>query len=203
MPTKGRSPFRIRMPDCISSQGSCYKRYKYKDDNLIVIDEGDGSMRTGLWSFGALLILLCLIISIAEAGDDRPETGYCVKNITRSGLGEVVMHNNAKMDSVAVLADLDIKPLIAIYIRAGDTYNLTGVDDGSYGLYFTMGTGWDAKAGKFRSSRGLYRFNNPLDFKTVDDADGTEYSTFEVSLYEVPMGESNILPDNFQFPDLR
>jgi len=158
-------------------------------------------MKTRLRSFGAILILLILVLP-AVALDARPQTGYCVKNITRSGLGEVVLHNHAKMDSVAVLADLDIEPLIAIYIRAGDTYNLTGIDDGSYGLYFTMGSGWDAKAGRFKSARGLYRFNNPLAFKTVDGADDVEYSTFEVDLYEVPMGESNILPDNFQFPDL-
>jgi hypothetical protein len=156
-------------------------------------------MRIKLLVLGAVLILLMLP---AMASDARPQTGYCVKNMTRSGLGEVTLHNHAKMDSVAVLADLDVKPLIAIYIRAGDTYNLTGIDDGSYGLYFTMGSGWDGKAGKFKSSRGLYRFNNPLAFKTEDGADDIEYSTFEVDLYEVPMGESNILPDNFQFPDL-
>ncbi|HWQ18138.1 MAG TPA: hypothetical protein VN455_00040 [Methanotrichaceae archaeon] len=158
-------------------------------------------MRTRLWGFSALLILMILVLSV-EALDARPQTGYCVKNITRSGLGEVMLHNHAKMDSVAVLTDLDVKPLIAIYIRAGDTYNLTGLDDGSYGLYFTMGSGWDSKSGRFKSARGLYRFNNPLVFKTVDGVDDIEYSTFEVDLYEVPMGESNILPDNFEFPDL-
>ena len=112
------------------------------------------------------------------------------------------MHNEASMDVVAALTSMDLKPLIAIYIRSGDSYSLSGIDNGTYGLYFTMGSSWENETGKFGSARGLYHFSNPLIFNTSEDSEGIEYSAYEVNLYEVPVGESNIIPANFEFPNL-
>jgi hypothetical protein len=136
------------------------------------------------------------------AEDDAPATGSVIKNCTRSGLGTVLIHNKASMDVVAALTSSDLAPQIAVYIRAKDTYSIRGIDDGTYGLYFTMGTSWENSTGRFETTRGLYHFSNPLAFETTEGADDIEYSTYEVNLYEVPLGKSNIVPANFDFPNL-
>jgi hypothetical protein len=146
--------------------------------------------------------LLCLLCASVLAEDESPATGSVIKNCTRSGLGTVLIHNEASMDVVAALTSTDLTPLIAVYIRSKDTYSLSGIDDGTYSLYFTMGTSWVNSTGRFESTRGLYHFSNPLVFDTTENADDVEYSAYEVNLYEVPLGKSNIVPANFDFPNL-
>lgn len=131
----------------------------------------------------------------------RPETGSYIKDMDRSGYGVLIVHNNWTMDTVAVLTDKKVKPLVAVYLRSKDTLRITGIKDGMYGLYFTVGSLWDVKEGKFKSVLGYYRYNQPLQFETDDVGDEIEYSVFELDLYEARA--SNFLPDQFQFPDLR
>ncbi len=152
-----------------------------------------------------LLILIIIAVLILCSGalsqvPARPETGTFIRDTDRSGYGLLTIHNNWTMDTVAVLTDEDAKPLVAVYLRSRETLNTTGIKDGSYGLYFTVGSLWDAKAGKFRSVLGYYRYNAPLVFETKDSGDSIEYSVFELDLYEA--GASNFMPDIFQFPDL-
>ena len=130
----------------------------------------------------------------------RPETGTLIKDIARNGYGELKIHNNWTMDTVAVLTDKKVKPILAVYIRSKDSYNITKIEDGSYGLYFTVGNLWDAQAKKFRSVLGYYRYNPPLVFQTTETEKDIEYSIFELDLYEA--GTSNFVPEHFDFPDL-
>jgi hypothetical protein len=148
-----------------------------------------------------VIMIAALFCSASHAQiPDRPETGTVIRDTDRSGYGLLTVHNNWTMDTVAVLTDEDARPLVAVYLRSKETLNITGIKDGSFGLYFTVGNLWDAKAGKFRSVLGYYRYNAPLVFETEDVGDAIEYSVFELDLYEA--GASNFLPDQFQFPDL-
>jgi hypothetical protein len=163
---------------------------------------GESVAMRGRTKWAVVLFLLALIIS-AQAFDDRPVTGSVIKDTAMSGLGIVTVHNQGKMDAVAALTSLTLAPLIAVYVRQGESCNISGIDDGSYGLYFTMGEEWDNRTGSFDSTRGLYHFSNPLVFETKDFAFEVEYSVFDVNLYEVPEGKSNIIPATFDFPDLK
>lgn len=147
--------------------------------------------------FFAFLILSSSALSLPAA---RPETGHIIRDTDRDGYGQLTIHNGWTMDTVAVLTDLDAKPLIAAYLRSKDTLNITEIDDGSYGLYFTIGNLWDPKEGRFASVYGYYRYNTPLVFETEETEDDIEYSIFELNLYEA--GSSNFVPDHFDFPDL-
>lgn len=145
----------------------------------------------------AFLILSSIALSIPAA---RPETGHVVRDIDRNGYGQLAIHNGWTMDTVAVLTDEDTKPLIAVYLRSKDTLNITKIEDGTYGLYFTIGNLWDPEEGKFASVYGYYRYNTPLVFETEETKDDIEYSVFELDLYEAKA--SNFVPDHFDFPDL-
>jgi hypothetical protein len=130
----------------------------------------------------------------------RPETGTLIKDIARNGYGELIIHNNWTMDTLAVLTDSHVKTLMAVYIRSKDSYKINKIEDGSYGLYFTVGNLWDTQARKFRSVLGYYRYDPSLVFQTNDTDTDIEYSIFELDLYEA--GASNFVPEQFDFPDL-
>lgn len=144
-----------------------------------------------------LFILCSVAISQPIA---RPQTGDLIKDVARNGYGELVIHNNWTMDTVAVLTDNKVKPILAVYIRSKDIYKITKIEDGSYGLYFTVGNLWDAQAKKFRSVLGYYRYNPPLVFQTNENETDIEYSIFELDLYEA--GASNFVPEQFDYPEL-
>ena len=145
----------------------------------------------------AIFILCALSVSVPT---DRPETGTYIRDSQRDGYGLLTIHNNWTMDTVAVLTDQNVKPLLVVYLRTRESINITGIKDGDYGLYFTIGDQWDGKAGRFSNVYGYYRYNTPLLFVTDDTGNKIEYSIFELDLYEA--GASNFLPDQFQFPDI-
>ena len=157
-------------------------------------------MRQKLMVF-IILYLLLFGVSNIQAEPNRPETGTYIKDTERDGYGILTIHNNWTMDTVGVLTDENVKPLLAVYIRTKDSIEITGIRDGEYRLYFTIGTLWDAKAGTYRNVYGYYRYNQPLEFETDDAGNEIEYSVFALDLYEADA--SNFVPDQFQFPDLR
>jgi hypothetical protein len=149
--------------------------------------------------FVALALFILCSASLSQPSF-RPETGNIIKDFARNGYGELIIHNNWTMDTVAVLTDNKVKPLLVVYIRSKDSYKIAKIEDGSYGLYFTVGNLWDAQAKKFRSVLGYYRYNPPLVFQTNETDTDIEYSVFELDLYEA--GASNFVPEQFDFPDL-
>ena len=149
--------------------------------------------------FIALVLFILCSTSVSQP-TFRPETGTLIKDFARNGYGELIIHNNWTMDTVAVLTDSKVKPILAVYIRSKDSYKINKIEDGSYGLYFTVGNLWDAQARKFRSVLGYYRYNPSLVFQTNENETDIEYSIFELDLYEA--GASNFVPEQFDFPDL-
>lgn len=146
----------------------------------------------------ASLILCSLSVSQPPI---RPETGTVIKDIARNGYGVLTIHNNWTMDTVGVLTDDNLRPLMAVYIRSKDSFKFEKIEDGSYGLYFTIGNNWDANEKKFRDVLGYYRYNPSLAFQTTENNSDVEYSVYELDLYESE--SSNFVPDVFDFPDLR
>ena len=151
--------------------------------------------------FAIFILCSAASSSLPSLPSARPETGTYIKDMDRNGYGQLTIHNNWTMDTVAVLTDKKLRPLLAVYLRTKETLKITGIEDGDYGLYFTVGNLWDEKAGKFSSVYGYYRYNTPLEFETDDVGSEIEYSLFELDLYEA--GRSNFVPDQFPFPDLR
>jgi hypothetical protein len=152
----------------------------------------------------SLFLLLAFFILSSSAFSQlpvRPETGTLIKDVARSGYGVLTIHNNWTMDTVAVLTDKNVTPLIAVYIRSKAAYKIEKIEDGSYGLYFTIGNLWDEKARMFKSVLGYYRYNPLLVFQTNETDTDIEYSVFELDLYEADA--SNFVQDYFEFPDLR
>jgi len=148
-----------------------------------------------------IILILLFGVSITQARPaDRPETGTYIRDMHRDGYGLLVIYNNWTMDTVAVLTDKKVKPKLAVYLRAMDALEVDGIEDGEYGLYFTIGDGWNAGEGKFDKVYGYYRYNTPMLFETKDVGDEIEYTILEMDLYKADA--TNFMPDQFQFPDI-
>jgi hypothetical protein len=182
-------PFSVRMTD---------RRSALFFSSLSHLRPETVSLARPLLAITLVFFLLCSA-AFSQPGF-RPETGTSIKELERDGYGVLIIHNNWTMDTVAVIADKDVKPLIAVYIRSKDSLEIAGIEDGSYGLYFTVGNLWDEKEGKFKSVLGYYRYGSSLDFQTAETDEDIEYSIFELDLYQARA--SNFVPDRFTFPDL-
>jgi len=148
-----------------------------------------------------IFVFLVLCSTSVSQSSVRPETGTMIKDVARNGYGVLTINNNWTMDTVGVLTDDNLKPLMAVYIRSKDSFKFDKIVDGSYGLYFTIGNNWDANEKEFQDVLGYYHYNPSLVFHTTETTSDIEYSIYELDLYESE--SSNFVPEIFNFPDLK
>lgn len=146
--------------------------------------------------------------SISTSAQDyaRPETGTFIKDSERSGYGVLVVENNnpqeddATRDAVAILTRADKRPLFMVYVREGESFEITGIEDGVYDFYFTVGNGWKSESGTFLDPE-YYRTEDSLSFETEIRDTQVLYSVWTLSLEEVPGGnEEKIVVPAEEFP---
>jgi hypothetical protein len=140
-------------------------------------------------------------IVVKERPPRRLTTGAIIREVgARDGVGELTIGNDLDLDAVAVLSRQEGPLIVAVYILNHDTHTITGVPDGSYDLYFTVGEDWDGQQGAFTRKRRLSRFEDPLPFTTTDST----YSVWSVTLHPVAGGTASTetVPEG-AFPGLK
>ena len=129
----------------------------------------------------------------------RPSTGLLDRYGNGTGQGELNVKNGTDGDGVVILADLDDEPLLAAYIRSGESYRLTGIPDGEYRLFFSKGDRWDDKKKAFTRRVSRQRFEDAFLFTST----ATSYSVWDVTLYGVAGGNAGAVDvAEGQFPTL-
>lgn len=98
--------------------------------------------------------------------DRRLANGQFVRAGSRTGEGHMAINNNASHDGVVTLTR-NRNAAYSVYIRKGMQFTVTGIRDGNYETYFTVGTDWDSQARAFTRDRAFKRFDNPLQFTTT------------------------------------
>ena len=127
----------------------------------------------------------------------RPATGLLVSAAQAGGRGELLIKNGTDADALIILASLDDQPVLSAYIRAAESFNMTGIPDGTYRLYFSKGEGWDSEANRFMQNVSYQRFEATPQFATTE----TQYTSYEVTLYGVAGGTASTEQvDPGQFP---
>jgi len=145
-------------------------------------------------------LMICLAAGPAQA--DRPESGTFIKESDMTGQCQLDIINNASDDLAAYLCTMREEAIrAAVYIRGGDTFNLTGVDDGSYYLYFRQGVGWNASREGFDINASSSRMREPLLFQTIRTADKVQYSWIQITLEKSRDGNvEKVTVDEEDFP---
>lgn len=151
-------------------------------------------MRAEIFLFSGIVALLFIGEAFALSQEARPDTGAIIKGGEGDGLCKLDIINNATVDAAAYLCNMNKDVLVAVYIRSGEYYNLTGIDAGRYELYFLQGRDWNATAGRFKNDSYSSRMDGPLEFETLQTPEGVRYTWGEVTLKEVIGGEANMVP---------
>jgi hypothetical protein len=141
-----------------------------------------------------LLVAIILCVGTALAQDFPPQTGTFIKGGDMNGMCRLDIINNGADDAVAYLSTMQKKIVAAVYIRGGDFFNLTGIDAGSYELYFQQGQSWSNSTGKFAINATSSRMEEPLTFETQKTPEGVRYTWGQVTLEEVPNGNAVVVP---------
>lgn len=146
------------------------------------------------------LLAFCLAAGLAQA--DRPESGTIIKGSEMTGMCQLDIINNASYDLVAYLCTMRQNTVIsAAYIRGGDMFNLTGIKDGSYELYFRQGQSWNASSERFDINATSSRMRDPLLFQTVRTTERVQYSWIQITLDEARGGNvEKVAVDDQDFP---
>ena len=127
----------------------------------------------------------------------RLTTGTFVKNMTRNGLGKLVIYNDGKVDAVIGIRSLDRSKSALVYVRLGDNFTITGVPDGTYNVIYLRGEDYDNASGTFtRGSSGWMRFEQNATFKTVNVSGGKQYSIITIRLSPASGGNASVVPDS-------
>jgi hypothetical protein len=109
----------------------------------------------------------------------------------RDGLGQLSIDNGQELDALAILADSAGSPQIAVYVRSYETFTITGIRDGSYQLFFSLGEDWNQPSAEFTRRASYFRFEDPLPYDTVPMATGTQYTVWEVTLHPIVGGTAD------------
>jgi SH3-like domain-containing protein len=131
----------------------------------------------------------------------RLATGTVIRQAgALNGEGHLTVENGLDLDAVAVLSWPDARPMIAVYIQNHDQFTITGIPDGTYDLFFTLGEDWDSEQAKFTRRKSLSRFDEPFPFTTT----ATTYRVWSVTLHPVAGGTAETEPlSEEEFPDLK
>ena len=166
-------------------------------------------LRLNLLSALSLAAILCIVCISASAQDgERPETGTFIKDSKRNGYGVLVLENNNPVgdnvtrDAVAMLIGDNDTPILAVYVREGESFEITGIEDGVYDFYFTVGDDWEDESARF-SDPEFYRTDSPLPFETEENETQVLYTQWTLTLVEVPDGNiDKVEVSEDEFPDL-
>ncbi|MDQ1261726.1 MAG: hypothetical protein QG575_907 [Euryarchaeota archaeon] len=137
-------------------------------------------------------IILCVGASLAQ--DLAPKTGTFIKDGEMNGMCRLDIINNGADDAVAYLSSMQKKIVAAVYIRGGDFFNMTGIDAGSYELYFKQGRSWSNSTEKFAINATSSRMEEPLTFETQKTPEGVRYTWGQVTLEEELYGNVDVVP---------
>lgn len=129
-------------------------------------------------------------------GTFRPLTGVIKSNQRGDGYGELTVDNGTTRDGVVILT-LSDDPVMAAYIRSGDSFTMKGIRGGTYYLYFSTGAEWNGKA--FTTTPSHQKFEDAFEFTSS----ATTYSIWSVTLHGVVGGTASVEEvDESEFPDI-
>ena len=113
------------------------------------------------------------------------------------GQGELTVKNGTDADALVVLTRLNDTPVKTAYIRNGQSFNITGIPDGTFRLYYSKGEAFNQATNRFTRNATYQRLDATIEFTSS----ATQYTTWEVTLYGVVGGNVGSEPvDPSQFP---
>ena len=129
----------------------------------------------------------------------RLNNGQFVRPGSRTGTGKLKIDNGGNRDAVLTLA-LGKRPAFSVYVRKHSKYTVSGIRDGTYRVYYTLGVDWDRSARAFSRDCAFERFDDTFKFKTTETATQINWVEWAITLHSVRGGTastSEVNPNDF------
>jgi hypothetical protein len=110
-----------------------------------------------------------------------------------AGKGQLAIQNGTDEDALVTLSR-DGRAVYAVYCRASDDTELTGIADGDYDMFVAQGDGWNRELRRFTASPDYTRFDDLASFATVRETDGIRYTRLRITLQPVIGGTAQTDP---------
>ena len=114
------------------------------------------------------------------AQNRRLGNGQYIKKGNRGGSGKLKIDNTGSTtDAVIGLTPVNSKAAnFTVYVRAGTSYTVSGVRDGTYQIYLTSGADWDPAVPGFAFKCDFSKFADTFQFSTTR----TQYTQWTITL---------------------
>jgi hypothetical protein len=129
----------------------------------------------------------------------RLANGSFVRSGGRGARGSLSIGNGGSDDAVITLAR-GKRPVYSVYVRKDKKYQVTGVRDGTYQVFFSTGDDWDPGTKSFSRNCEFEQFEDSLSFRTTYSATMIRWSKWTISLQPVAGGTartSEVDPGDF------
>lgn len=133
----------------------------------------------------------------AACATSRPRNGKILYSGIRGGLGRLTIRNRLSQDGVIVLVRGRSKA-IGVYVRAHASTTVRNIKDGTYTIYFTVGSLFRACTGRFTRGASYWRVKHRLPFVSPP-----RFTVATLTLFAVNGGSSpttQISPSGFPAP---
>ncbi len=130
----------------------------------------------------------------------RLDNGTILKDGRSGTRNELTIENGQRLDGVATLAGSTDQAVISVYVRGDSSYTLTGIPNGSYGFYFTLGEDWDNDSGRFTRNVDYSKAQGTMVFRSSS----TSYTGGRITLHSFAWGNTDVSPvDPTRYPSVR
>ncbi|WP_280687179.1 hypothetical protein [Kitasatospora sp. GAS204B] len=127
------------------------------------------------------------------------KNGTWVREGHDDGSGELTVDNTAgSTDAVLTLTKAG-QSAYSFYVGKGQSTKVTGIEDGTYDIYFTGGTDWDDASKKFTEDCAFTKFQDSADYTTTNST----YQTYTLTLTASVGGNAQtnaVPPDTYPVP---
>ncbi|WP_261566148.1 hypothetical protein [Frankia gtarii] len=122
----------------------------------------------------------------------RPDNGS-VGPGRRGGYGKLTVKAPPSQDAVVKLTEGGAR-VRNIFIRSGSSATVDGLPNGKFDVYYTLGEDWDTDAARFTRNCAFNKFDDGVTFTTRNLSTSIEYTTYELTLFDVAGGTATSVP---------
>jgi hypothetical protein len=105
--------------------------------------------------------------------------------------GALTVSNGTNRDAYVKLVDPNSRVLVAaFYVKSNSSFTQEQIPDGNYKVLFVLGNGWNSQTQAFAKNKSFAKFNQLLNFTTMQMAGGIQYRVFKITLHPVVGGKA-------------
>jgi hypothetical protein len=138
-------------------------------------------------------------VKVPKRRNRRLANGTLIRNGGRGGRAYLRIRNGLSHDAVVTLVRGKSR-VLSVYVRKNKSYQINGVRDGTYRIYFTTGDDWDGSARTFTRNCDFSRFEDPVRFQTFYTGGSIQWQNWSLTLHPVLGGNArtrSVRPGDF------